>query len=138
MDWIQKKTVRYLKFHRPIAGSCSIGCATRCAGAWKLIGLRKTTGQLKMKYWMFNCNTVSRLISESFDREMPLFQKIGLRIHFLMCRICSRYAAQLKILRETVCLYATPQKDDGPPVPLPPQAKDRIKSSISKHKNHLA
>jgi hypothetical protein len=86
---------------------------------------------------MFNCNKISRLVSESFDREIPLFQKVGLRIHFLMCRICSRYADQLRILRETVCLYGMPKKDDGPLVSLPTQAKDRVKSSILKHKEHL-
>ena len=89
-----------------------------------------------MKYWMFNCNKVSRLLSESFDREMSLFQKAGLRFHFLMCRICSRYADQLKILRETVCLYANPKKDDGPLVSLSNCAKNRMKSSMYPHKGH--
>ncbi len=44
-----------------------------------------------MKHWMFSCEEVTRMVSESMDRDLPRYQRIGIWIHLLICKFCSRY-----------------------------------------------
>ncbi len=84
-----------------------------------------------MSGWMFNCKEVTRLVSESLDRELPFHQRVGLWIHLLMCRFCSRYRSQLLILRKTIRFYVAQEEDREPSITLPPEARERIKRSLS-------
>ena len=83
-----------------------------------------------MNHWMFNCKEVTRLISESLDRELPLYQRMGIRIHLLMCKFCSRYRKQLLFLRATMRLHVEHSEDMEPSIKLPPEARERIRQSI--------
>ena len=83
-----------------------------------------------MHHWMFNCKEVTRMVSESLDRKLPLHQRMGIRIHLLMCKFCSRYRKQLLILREAMRLYARYGEDAEPYLILPPEARERIKLSF--------
>lgn len=79
-----------------------------------------------MRHWMFNCKKVSRLVSESLDRKLPLYQRMGIRIHLLMCKFCRRFQQQLMLIRETLraeSLY----EDTEPYLSLPLEAQKRIK-----------
>lgn len=51
---------------------------------------------------MLKCKEVTRLLSESQDRELPA----ALRLHLLSCRGCRNYKAQLNLLREACRSYA--------------------------------
>ncbi len=84
-----------------------------------------------MYHWMFNCKKISLLVSESLDRELPLHQRIGIRIHLLMCKLCTRYKKQLLILREAARLHNKHYHDIDPDVTLPPEARERMKRSLS-------
>ncbi len=79
-----------------------------------------------MRHWMFNCKEVSRLVSESLDRKLPLYQRIGVRIHLLMCKFCRRFQQQLMLIREIFRAGAL-YKDTEPYLSLPPEAQKRIK-----------
>jgi hypothetical protein len=83
-----------------------------------------------MRHWMFNCKEVTRMVSESLDRKLPLHQRMGIRIHLLMCKFCSRYRKQLLILRESMRLYARYSYDTESSLTLPPEARERIKRSF--------
>jgi hypothetical protein len=83
-----------------------------------------------MDHWMFNCKEVTRMVSESLDRKLPLHQRIGIRMHLLMCRFCSRYRKQLLLLRETMRLYDMQRVGLETPVTLPEEARERIKLSL--------
>jgi len=45
------------------------------------------------------------MISDSLDQRLPFYQRLGIRFHLLMCKLCRRYEKQLffikQILRET-------------------------------------
>lgn len=58
-----------------------------------------------MYLWMFNCKEVTRRASESLDRKLSLHERVGMRIHLLICKHCSRYWEQLLILREAIRLH---------------------------------
>lgn len=83
-----------------------------------------------MNHWMFKCKEVTRMVSESLDRKLPLYQRIGVRIHLLMCKFCSRFKKQLLFLRETIRLHVERGKDTELSTKLPPEACERIRKSI--------
>ena len=86
-----------------------------------------------MDHWMFNCSEVSRMVSESLDRRLPLLQRMGLRMHLLMCRFCTRYRKQLLILRDTIHLHESRGEDTVSTVSLSPETRHRIKEALSRH-----
>ena len=49
---------------------------------------------------MLSCKDVTRLISESMDTSLPIGKRIGMRLHLLMCKFCSRYERQLLLIRD--------------------------------------
>ena len=77
---------------------------------------------------MLSCKDVTRLISESMDRSLPLRKRIGVRFHLLICQFCARYERQLALIRETVRHLLAAEDAPGGPLgePLSEEAKERI------------
>ena len=48
-----------------------------------------------MNHWMFNCREVTRLVSESLDRNMTLGERIGIKMHLWMCKLCPEVMQQM-------------------------------------------
>jgi len=84
-----------------------------------------------MHHWMFNCREVTRLVSESLDRELPLYQRMGLRFHLLMCKFCGRYRKQLLIMRETMRSHAKYDVEADCSVSLSPETRKRMKEVLT-------
>ncbi len=82
-----------------------------------------------MNHWMFNCKEVTKIISASLDRKLPLHQRIGVRIHLLMCKFCARYKKQIYSLR-SILSHTDPTE---PHANLSSAAKDRIKQIVHDH-----
>ena len=77
---------------------------------------------------MLSCRDVTQLISESMDTSLPIGKRIGVRVHLLMCKFCSRYERQLLLIRNTVRrIVATEEK---PGETLSEEAKERIRNSL--------
>jgi hypothetical protein len=85
-----------------------------------------------MSHWMFNCKAVSQIVSESLDRKLPLHYRIMIRMHFLMCKYCTRFKDQLLTLRGACRLEDIYGEDLEHTDSLSPEACDRIKHSLSK------
>ncbi len=51
---------------------------------------------------MLTCKEAAQLLSDSLDRKLPLRQRIALRIHLLMCKLCPRFREQILFLKETL------------------------------------
>jgi hypothetical protein len=79
--------------------------------------------------WMFNCKDVSRLVSESMDRRLTWRQRYGIRFHLLMCRYCSRYQKQMRLLRRLLRQQAETPQDSSLPA-LDEAGKDRLRKLI--------
>lgn len=86
-----------------------------------------------MNHWMFNCCEVSRMVSESLDRRLPLRQRMGLRVHLLMCRFCARFKNQLLIMRDAIRLHESRGEDPVSSVALSQETRNRIKEALSRH-----
>lgn len=74
---------------------------------------------------MLTCKEASRLVSESLDRRLRLTERLGLRVHLLICEACACFAAQVRFLRRASRhlagdVFAVPE------VKLPAPARRRI------------
>lgn len=48
---------------------------------------------------MLTCRQVSRLVSDAMDRQLPLTDRVRVRMHLLMCPPCKRFERQVSFLR---------------------------------------
>ena len=76
-----------------------------------------------------DCPEVARLLSLGMDRPLPLTTRVKLRIHYLMCSFCERYAKQLKYMRQVA--HEFPEKiGETSKTKLPDDAKQRMKEAL--------
>jgi anti-sigma factor RsiW len=55
---------------------------------------------------LISCKDASRLISQTQDGELPVRQRISVRLHLLFCTACRRFVRQLRFLRATMQRYS--------------------------------
>ncbi len=79
---------------------------------------------------MLSCKEATQLVSEGLDRELPFWRRLGLRLHVVMCRGCSRYTRQITALNRLI----TDHYGDDPPAEVSghvsQDAMQHIKSSL--------
>jgi len=74
-----------------------------------------------------NCKDAIRLQSEGLDRPLSRLQRVGLRIHLVLCVWCARYGKQINFLR-TAAQHC--DHDPAPGQTMPPETRDRIKRRL--------
>ena len=81
---------------------------------------------------MLSCRDVTQLISRSMDTSLPVGERIGVRIHLLICRFCARYEKQLLLIRETVRSLVAAEGTSGEPSTdaLSEEARERIRTTL--------
>lgn len=91
---------------------------SRLRSAWRLLNLP--------------CREMTRLASESLDRDLGRAERLALRSHQLYCSACRRYVRQVARLRDALRVLASRVETDlslpGPG--LPPDVRDRIKRAM--------
>ena len=82
---------------------------------------------------MLSCKEVTRLISESMDRQLPFGQRMALRMHLFMCKLCSRYRRQMVLIREAMRHYLEEIEPSEPfvAISLSPEAREKIKRALA-------
>lgn len=75
------------------------------------------------------CRDVTRLVSESMDRTLPLLIRIKLQLHYWICQACAQYRRQLLALRQATRRSAseTHAQED---TQLSSAAKARLKEAL--------
>ena len=76
---------------------------------------------------MKSCREVSERLSAGLDQELPLGERITLRMHMLMCKYCARYYDQIKTLRTLASDVADQQAQAQASAPRP-SADERLSS----------
>ena len=76
-----------------------------------------------------SCREATRLQSEAMDRPLRLRQRIGLRIHVILCRWCRRYGRQIGLLRAIAHEQEKHEETLLSPT-LRPEAKARMKERL--------
>jgi hypothetical protein len=51
---------------------------------------------------MLSCKEVSRLVSQGLDRRLGFAERLGLRLHLLICDGCTNFKKQMEFLRKAV------------------------------------
>jgi Putative zinc-finger len=46
------------------------------------------------------CHDITRLLSQSMDRQLPVRTRLAIRLHFEICVWCKRYGQQLEVIRK--------------------------------------
>ena len=49
-----------------------------------------------------SCEHVSRLVSDARDRPLSMGERLKVRMHLAICRYCSRFEAQLRLLKHAI------------------------------------
>jgi hypothetical protein len=80
-----------------------------------------------------SCREATRLQSEAMDRPLQLRQRIGLRIHLVLCRWCRRYGRQIGFLRSAAHEHEKHDQTLSPQT-LRPEAKERMKERLKSEK----
>ncbi len=76
-----------------------------------------------------NCREASRLQSEALDHSLSRGQRVGLRLHLLLCHWCRRYGNQIRFLRQAVHQHPD-EANDATSQGLSPEARERLKQSL--------
>lgn len=85
--------------------------------------------RLAVRAWSPTCREASRMQSEAVDRPLSWPERIGLRLHLLLCRWCRRYGKHIRFLRQAV--HDHPEAlADATPRRLSPGARERLKRSL--------
>jgi len=90
-----------------------------------------------MNHWMFNCRKVTRMVSDSLDHKLPLYQRFGIRIHLMMCKFCSRYRDQLLLMRKIIGPKMD-KKETDLSIKLSSKARERIKRLMQNNRNEIS
>lgn len=53
---------------------------------------------------MLNCREVTEKASDYLDQALPWRQRLGMRVHLLMCQHCRRYVRQLHAIAKALGL----------------------------------
>jgi predicted anti-sigma-YlaC factor YlaD len=91
---------------------------SRSRGLWHLLNLP--------------CDGMTRLASESLDRDLGRLERLALTSHLLYCVACRRYVRQLRLVRRALArLVVRLETDDPLPGPgLPDEAREKIKQAL--------
>ena len=81
------------------------------------------------------CEEMTRLASESLDRDLDPLESFALRSHLLYCKDCRRYRRQIEFLRGVMRRLARNVEADACSLGLglPEAVRQRIKRAINTH-----
>jgi len=82
-----------------------------------------------MRHWVFSCKKITALISLSMDTRLPLYKRMGIRFHLMMCVLCRRYQKQLLFIRSI--LGHDEEGEDQPCDILSDDARKRIEKKLN-------
>mgnify|MGYP001561136039 CR=1 FL=1 len=61
---------------------------------------------------MLSCREVSKLLSEARERRLGLWERIGLKLHLMMCDRCTNFSKHLDFISIAMRRYR--DRDRGP------------------------
>jgi hypothetical protein len=76
-----------------------------------------------------SCKTAARLLSEALDHKLTWRQQLGLCIHLVLCKWCSRYGKQIAFVHNVGHSHPD-QVTTSVPQQLSSAAKQRIKKQL--------
>ena len=81
---------------------------------------------------MINCKQATQLVSNGIDQSLGLPQRMGLKLHLLICRYCRNYARHLHFIHRIagdLDLHIEHHEHT-----LPPQSRMKLKQLIDNNR----
>lgn len=82
---------------------------------------------------MMNCKQASELASKTLDSKLGLWQRLSLRFHLMMCRLCRTYAHQLEFLHR-IAPQIDAHIETHTDIKLAAETKAKLKQSIDQQR----
>ena len=81
------------------------------------------------------CEGMSRLASQSLDRDLTRTERAALRLHMFYCAACRRYLRQLKLVTRALRGLSGQLETDEPlgGAGLPDDVREKIKCSLRRN-----
>lgn len=81
---------------------------------------------------MLTCKEVTRLVSDSLDRPLPLWRRLQMWVHLRMCALCLRFRDQTLFLRAAAQAYMRVEREAAasPREQLSAATRERIKQAL--------
>ncbi len=83
---------------------------------------------------MLRCQDVSKLVSESLERRLSFVERMRLRMHLAMCRVCNQFQRTVLRIHAEVRAQGTELEPDAkassPEEKLPDESRERIERLI--------
>ena len=86
---------------------------------------------------MLNCKEASRLVSEKHERRLRFRERLGLRLHLLMCVSCSRFDAQIRFIGKALRILNRRAKTDAVGSGMPHEVHERISRALAERDKAL-
>ncbi len=85
---------------------------------------------------MLRCKHVADALAKHHYWELPWVKRIGLKLHVYLCVFCGRFHRQAMGMQDCAHLYHQHEEADDPTLrlPMPPEAKERIKEALKQSK----
>ena len=89
--------------------------------------------------WLFRmlptCSDMTRLLSDSMDRTLPLHMRMRMYLHLKLCVLCDEYKQQLALIRDVLRKGGAQLTDHSPAQKprLSAEAKARIQRALDSH-----
>lgn len=71
---------------------------------------------------MLNCRQVTRLFSQAQERQLTFAERVGLKMHVMMCKGCRNFGEHMTVLRKITRAYV--QGENAPNIPKPDRSAD--------------
>ncbi len=78
---------------------------------------------------MWRCKHVAEALAKHHYWDLPWAQRMGLKTHVCLCFVCGRFHRQVMIMQDAARRFRRHEEQD-PPLPMPPEAKQRLKASL--------
>lgn len=62
---------------------------------------------------MINCHQVTRLVSESQERQLGLKERMSLKMHVAMCSACRNFSRQIPFIHDSMRAYADGRDEES-------------------------
>ena len=83
---------------------------------------------------MLSCKEITELVSKSLDTKVPFMKRMELKMHLMMCRLCNRYAKQIRSLHNVIKHNKFDSVDES--VSLSAESKDNMKQALKSLENN--
>ncbi len=85
---------------------------------------------------MWRCKHVADALAKYHYWDLPWAKRLGLKTHVRLCLVCGRFHRQVMIMQDAVRIFRQHEAQDPPP-PMPDDAKERLKKSVSSSTPHV-